>query len=296
MLWIIGISAALIMFIIFQNLKNNKQDIKSAFQVIKPVQSAAASEAEQTILGSLANKIDLKKEHPIFSHNQVRLKCIRAGIRGAAQQKMIILMRYLLIAPVSLVSTFMVYSFATKDMKLIFITLICGAILGYFLPVIRLDSMKDDRQIELNNAFPDFIDIMMVCVGAGMTAEQAYFKISNDMGKFSRVMASEIEILSSELTYFLEPKTAYDNFYQRTENEYIKAYVSIILQSIQFGTPLTSGLRALSLEVREKQMGNIEKKAASLPSKLTLPMMIFTIPVLFVVIGFPAGYQVMQTM
>ena len=127
-----------------------------------------------------------------------------------------------------------------------------------------------------------------------MSAEQTYARIVDDLKKFSLAMADEIELLSAEITYFLSPKIAYENFYYRTHNEFVKAYCSVVLQSLQYGTPLGQGLRSLSGEIREAQMGMIERKAAALPSKLTVPMMLFTLPVLFVFIMYPAITQVME--
>jgi len=251
---------------------------------------------KKTIFSNIINKIDVNAKHPVFSHERTRIKCIRAGIVSVYKQKIFIFSRYLAIIP-GIILAIMVGTMILKvqSIKLLFLIGGAGAILGFYYPLLRIDAMIKDRQAEISRAFPDFMDIILVCVSAGMTLKQAYIKVHTDFDKFSPTFAAEIKILSSELTYFLEPQSAYNNFYHRTQNDHIRAYNSIVLQSIQLGTPLVEGLRYLSKEVREKQMGEVEKKAAALAAKLTLPMMLFTLPVLLVVLGFPAAMQMMQT-
>ncbi len=237
------------------------------------------------------SKIDLNTDKGIFSHNKVRLKCIMAGIRESEKQKIIIFCRYAFILPFCIGSILLGFLCEMNSFSNLVFFGVSGSALGFFFPVIRLDSIIKNRQAEIDTAFPDFLDLMIVCVGAGMTPEQTYARISNDLKKFSLCMANEIDILAAETTYFLEAKTAYDNFHYRTQNNYVKAFCNVIVQSIKFGTPLAHSLKQLSEEVREGQLGKIEKKAAALPSKLTVPMMIFTMPVLFVVILYPAIQQ-----
>ncbi len=246
------------------------------------------------IINILINRIDLNKKNNFFANNEVRLKCIKAGIRNVREQKIIILTRYVLIMPVGMIVAIMGYMLSPNSNQIIILGFFLGAIVGFFYPIIRLDSTIKDRKEEIDRAFPDFVDLMMVCVEAGMPAEQAYVRITTELQKFYPIMASEVEILSAELTYFLEPRIAYDNFLFRTQNSFVKAFCNVVLQSLEFGTPLSQGLKSLSAEIREAQMGMIERKAASLPSKLTVPMMLFTLPVLFVVILFPAGHQLMN--
>ena len=239
------------------------------------------------LIDPLLPKIIIEKDHNIFQHRTMVIKCIRAGIRGTKSHKMIILFRYIIILPGLLLGFFVAYLRDIIDPKMIAIYTLAGGVLAFYYPIIRLDSMIKNRQQEIRHAFPDFIDLMIVCVGAGMTAEQTYNRISNDLKSFSLAMASEIEILNGEITYFLDQKIAYDNFYFRTQNDYVRAFCSITLQSINYGTPLAQVLRYLSAEIREAYKGEIEKKAASLATKLTVPMMMFTLPVLFTVILYP---------
>lgn len=284
--------AIIIIFIVFKVIKNRKDSLKGRIRST----SLAASKndnSNRTIFDTLVNRIDLNTKRPLVSHDSIRLKCIQAGIRQSRNQKLIILTRYLLIFPVGISSAILAKSISPDNFQLMVIAAIGGMALGFFFPVIRLDSKIKERRKEIDRTFPDFVDLMLICVEAGMTAEQAYERISNDMAAFSLVMSEEIKILSAETTYFLEAKTAYDNFVFRTQSAHVKAYSTIVLQAINYGTPLSQGLRLISNEMRESQVSEVERKAQALPSKLTVPMMLFTLPVLFTVIIYPAAVQVM---
>ncbi len=276
--------------ILFLYIKNKNKAVRGLSQYNNDSVSRDSDQGNviENLIKPFLSKIDINTDNGIFSHNNVRLKCIMAGIRDSEKQKMIIFCRYAFIVPFCIGSILLsVFFEMTSFLNLVFFG-VCGGVLGFFFPVIRLDSMIKNRKIEIDAAFPDFLDLMIVCVGAGMTAEQTYARISGDLRKFSRCIASEIEILGAETTYFLDPKIAYDNFHFRTQNNYIKTFCTVVVQSLKFGTPLVQSLKALSEEVREGQLGKIEQKAAALPSKLTVPMMLFTMPVLFVVILYPA--------
>jgi tight adherence protein C len=286
---IIGIIFLIILFFVYIKNKNKKVRGLSHY---RNNDSVSRDSGQGNLIENFAkpflSKIDLNTDKGIFSHNKIRLKCLMAGIREAEKQKIIIFCRYAFIIPFSLGLTLTaIFCEMDSALSLVFFG-VSGGVLGFFFPVIRLDSIIKNRQIEIDSAFPDFLDLMIVCVGAGMTPEQTYVRIGNDLKKFSVYMANEIEVLAAETTYFLDAKVAYDNFYYRTQNSYVKAFCNVVIQSIKFGTPLAQSLKGLSEEVREGQLGKIEKKAGALPSKLTVPMMIFTMPVLFVVILYPA--------
>jgi tight adherence protein C len=294
MIYILLLCLVVIGFVFVIKNKTSKRDKRFTRSDTVPNKKLENKDYKNKILEILINKIDFNKKDNFFANHNVRLKCIKAGIRNIKEQKIIVLTRHILIIPLSIITAMIAYMLYPNNTNLTIIGLFLGGILGFYYPIIRLDSVIKDRKEEIDRAFPDFVDLMMVCVEAGMPAEQAYVRIAPELQKFYPVMAGELEILSAELTYFLEPRIAYDNFLFRTQNSFVKAFCNVVLQSLEFGTPLSQGLRSLSAEIRETQMGMIERKAASLPSKLTVPMMLFTLPVLFVVILFPAAYQLMN--
>jgi tight adherence protein C len=281
----------LVIFFIFKNKKANQYDNRfKSFNVQK--------KDSQTVINKLVDRIskdiDLEKNIPFVKPSIIKEKCIRAGIRDTDKHKNWVSYRFLGAIAGMLITPLMLYLVSNYDSpQMLGLVSVGGLILGFFYPIIRLDSMIENRQIEINNAFPDFVDLTLVCVEAGMSAEQTYARTIDDLKKFSIAMADEIQLLSAEITYFLSPKIAYDNFFYRTNSDFVKAYCGVVLQSLQFGTPLGQGLRTLSTEIREAQMGIIERKAAALPSKLTVPMMLFTLPVLMTYIMYPAISQVL---
>ena len=125
-----------------------------------------------------------------------------------------------------------------------------------------------------------------------MTDEE-FLKMIDEFKENSPVLSEEMAILSAELTYFLDYTVAYENLTRRVPHENVRAFCSALVQSKKFGTPLVQSLKGLSKEIREAEIAAIERKAASLPAKLTVPMMLFTLPVLMVVIMAPAGLALM---
>lgn len=293
MIFILLMVVGIVFFIVIRNSKKNKEPDKR-LKSINPKTVEKRSIVEK-IIDTYSNKINLQEDSQFIKPTVMVEKCIRAGIRDALEHKKWIIFRFLGIIVGVILGPFLAnFLLNIQDFFLLIVVGVGSAVLGFFYPVIRLDSMINDRKIAIDVAFPDFVDLTLVCVEAGMSSEQTYARIIEDLKRFSPILADEIGLLLTEITYFLAPKTAYDNFYFRTNNDFVKAFCGVVLQSLQYGTPLAQGLRSLSFEIREAQMATIERKAASLPSKLTVPMMLFTLPVLFTVILYPAINQAMK--
>jgi tight adherence protein C len=136
---------------------------------------------------------------------------------------------------------------------------------------------------------------MLICVEAGMSIETAFKRVSDEIGSQSIPLAEELTLTTAELSYLQERKQAYDNLAKRTDLEGVKSVCLALSQAERYGTPLAQTLRVLSQENRDMRMAEAEKKAAALPPKLTVPMILFFLPVLFVVILGPATIRVMAT-
>ena len=144
----------------------------------------------------------------------------------------------------------------------------------------------------MRRAFPDALDLLLICVQAGMSIEQGFRRVSQEIGTRSVPLAEEFALTTAELSYLPDRRTAYENFYKRTGLEGVKNISTSLIQAEKYGTPLGSALRVVAQETRDQRMNEAEKKAASLPPKLTLPLMLFFLPVLFVVILTPVWVQV----
>ena len=141
-------------------------------------------------------------------------------------------------------------------------------------------------------AFPDALDLLLICVESGMSIEAAFNRVAGEVGSQSVELAEEFSLLTAELSYLPDRRQAYDNLAKRCAHPGVKAVCTALNQAEKYGTPLASALRVMALENRELRMQAAEEKAASLPAKLTVPMILFFLPPLFVVILGPAVMKV----
>ena len=169
---------------------------------------------------------------------------------------------------------------------------IAGAYLGVKAPEIFLSNTINKRQKSMRQAFPDTLDLLLICVESGMSLEHAGRKVSQEVGVQSIPMAEELTLTMAEMSYLPDRRQAFENLAKRTGLELMKSLTTVLIQAERYGTPLGAALRVLSQEGRDHRMLEAEKKAASLPPKLTVPMILFFLPVLFVIIGTPAGLMI----
>jgi len=226
---------------------------------------------------------------------EARLKLIQAGYRGQAPYITYLFVR--MITPVvcflfSLIYLFVVLKFdqpATIKLGIC----IGAAYVGMQLPLVLLKNKITRRQLSIKRAFPDTLDLLLICVESGMSIEAAFRKVSNEVGTQSVALAEELTLTTAELSYLPDRRQAYENLAKRTDLDGVKSVCMALQQSERYGTPLATMLRVMAQENRDMRMSEAEKKAAGLPPKLTVPMILFFLPVLFVVILGPAVIKVM---
>jgi tight adherence protein C len=163
-----------------------------------------------------------------------------------------------------------------------------GALIGYFLPDMFVNNMIARRQTSIMRAFPDALDLMLICVESGMSIESSFTRVASEIGSQSAELAEELALTTAELSYLPDRRQAFDNLAKRCGHAGVKAVATALNQAEKYGTPLGAALRVTATENREMRMQEAERKAASLPAKLTVPMIIFFLPCLFVVIMGPA--------
>ncbi len=171
---------------------------------------------------------------------------------------------------------------------------IFATFLGIKAPEIFLSNQIGKRQASIKRAFPDALDLMLICVESGMSVENAFRKVSQEVGAQSIALAEELALTTAELSYLPVRRQAYENLGARTGLEGVRSICTALIQAEKYGTPVGSALRILSQENRDERMNAAEKKAAALPPKLTVPMILFFLPVLFAVILTPALCQVFK--
>ena len=167
------------------------------------------------------------------------------------------------------------------------------AYFGMYSPNLFLKNKIQRRQLSIKRAFPDALDLLLICVESGMSIEAAFRKVSEEIGSQSVALAEEFTLTTAELSYLPDRRQAYENLGQRTGLEGVRAVCLALQQSERYGTPLGTTMRVLAQENRDMRMSEAEKKAAGLPPKLTVPMIVFFLPVLFVAILGPAAIRVM---
>jgi tight adherence protein C len=165
---------------------------------------------------------------------------------------------------------------------------------GFYLPVLYISNRASKRKASIQKAWPDALDLMLICVESGMSVEAAFRKVADEIGTQSVELAEEFVLTNAELSFLQERKSAYDNLAARTGLESVKSVAQALVQAERYGTPVAHALRVLANESRDQRMNAAEKKAAALPPKLTVPMILFFLPVLFAIILGPAGIQVSE--
>ncbi len=219
---------------------------------------------------------------------------LMAGYRGAQAEVAFLFFR--LVSPASFLVLGAIYIFLIANVTWPFTMKIAAvfacAYLGIKAPEIFLSNTIKKRQQSVSRAFPDAMDLLLICVESGMSIEQAFRKVSQEIGLQSIQLAEELTLTTAELSYLPERRAAYENFAKRTGIDSIKQIVTVLTQAEKYGTPLGHALRVLGQESRDARLMLAEQKAAALPPKLTVPMIIFFLPVLFAVIMTPAIIQI----
>jgi tight adherence protein C len=226
---------------------------------------------------------------------EARLKLVQAGYRGHAPYITYLFFRMVTPAVAFLFTAF--YLFVVLDFNqptMVKISIcIAAAYIGMHLPLMLLKSKIQKRQLSIKRAFPDTLDLLLICVESGMSIEAALKKVSEQVGSQSVALAEELTLTTAELSYLPDRRQAYENLAKRTDLDGVKSVCMALQQAERYGTPLATMLRVMAQENRDMRMSEAEKKAAGLPPKLTVPMIVFFLPVLFVVILGPAAIKVM---
>lgn len=167
--------------------------------------------------------------------------------------------------------------------------------IGFYAPNIYISNRVTKRQLSIKRAWPDALDLMLICIESGVSMEAAMRRVAEEMGEQSPELAEEMMLTTAELSFLQDRRVALENFGMRTQLDAVKSVVQALIQAERYGTPLAQALRVLAQEGRDERMNEAEKKAAALPPKLTVPMIIFFLPVLVAVILGPAGIRVADT-
>lgn len=181
-----------------------------------------------------------------------------------------------------------------KPLGIKFVIALAVAAIGFYAPNFYISNIVSKRQTSIRRAWPDALDLLLICVESGMSAEASFRKVSEEIGVQSVALAEELTLTTAELSYLQERRQAYENLGSRTGLDTVKGVMTSLIQAERYGTPLGQSLRVLAQENRDQRMTAAEKKAAALPPKLTVPMIVFFLPVLLAVILGPAAITVIH--
>ncbi|WP_316858835.1 type II secretion system F family protein [uncultured Cohaesibacter sp.] len=245
----------------------------------------------------ITNIVDRFKMRDAFTDKETRKKLKQAGYRLEKHVMTYTFAR--IVGPMAgfAIAAFYIFLVAKPDyppMVKLFLSLLF-AYACYYAPILYLQNQRSKRQASITKAWPDALDLLLICVEAGMTAESGFQKVAAEIGTASVELAEELTILTAELSYLQDRRTAYENIAERTGMEGVRAVMTSLIQAERYGTPLGDAIRVMAEENRALRLTAAEKKAAALPPKLTVPMILFFLPAIFIIVLGPIAVQYFTT-
>ncbi|OKL44181.1 type II secretion system protein [Pseudovibrio exalbescens] len=287
------------------HLKSRMKSVALEREQLRAKERARLAAEKETQRVSLRNQpkqtvkefVDKYRLRDLLSNEETIAKLRMAGFRGSGPLYTFLFMR--IVMPILLLLVAMLYTMVLLKGQLSFgaallISMVVAAI-GFYGPNIYVQNKITNRQTSIRRAWPDALDLMLICVESGMSIEAAFKRVSEEIGIQSVELSEELALANAELSYLQDRSVAYQNLADRTGLDAVKNAVLALNQAERYGTSLGYALRVMAEENRLQRMQLAEKKAASLPPKLTVPMIVFFLPVLFCVIMGPAIIQVLDT-
>ncbi|NNU81247.1 type II secretion system F family protein [Halovulum dunhuangense] len=231
-------------------------------------------------------------------YTATRMKLIQAGYRTRNAVSIYHLFRFGLGVGALAAGTVFVLLFGGDNPSL---TMVVGGVLGpgvigYYAPDYWVERRKQVRQEDITNGFPDALDLMLVCVEAGQSLDQAILRVASEIKNSYPTLSEEFEIVSNEMRAGKDRVTVLRDMGERCGISDISAFVTVLVQSAQFGTSVADALRVYASEMRDKRVMRAEEKANKLPTKLTLGTMMFTVPPLLLILVGPSLYEIAQAL
>ncbi len=254
----------------------------------KGISPTKLRQSPKSFMQQIVDRFDLRAQ---FDNEEVRNKLKMAGMRGQAPLVAYIFFRIAMPPIVFLIALFYLFIMGKMDYPpmIKFLMAIAAGFVGFYLPNVFIENLAQKRQQSIKQAFPDALDMLLICVQSGMSVEAAFGKVAKEITHQSIELGEELSLTTAELSYLGERRLAFENLGKRTGIPGVKAVATALIQAERYGTPVSQALRVMAKENRDIRMSEAEKKAAALPPKLTVPMIVFFLPVLFVVILGPAA-------
>ena len=275
-------------------LNERREQLKAGIVINAPKKRAQLVRKSESIenMRSLLDRLKVLQDSQL---KDIQQKLAQAGIRKKELAVTIIFARMVLPVVLGLVAASIVYwsnMFPEwGSMKRFF--LFAGAVgLGYKGPELYVGNIEGKRTTAIRKGLPDALDLLVICAEAGLTVDAAFNRVARELGRAYPELADEFALTAIELSFLTERRSAFENLAYRVNLDSVKGVVTTMIQTERYGTPLASALRVLSAEFRNERMMRAEEKAARLPAIMTVPLILFILPVLFVVILGPAACSI----
>jgi tight adherence protein C len=281
-----------------KSVANRREELRRRSREAMSQKGSIASQLRQTDTGVYKSVVDRLNLNSLLEDPKVADKLAQAGFRGPRPISTFYFFR--MIAPIVLGIIAVLYLFVLNGYHTTVMMKICicvgATVAGYYAPNMYISNIAQKRRESIMQAFPDALDLLLICVESGMSIEAAIQKVGSEVGGTSIELAEEMSLLTAELSYLPERRMAYEGLAKRTNHPGIKSVSTAMIQAERYGTPLGSALRVMAKENRELRLAAAEKKAAALPAQLTVPMILFFLPALFIAILGPSILRVSDIM
>ncbi len=270
-----------------KSVANRREELRRRSRQNIATRGASLRHQDEGLYKNVVERLQLSR---LLEDPKVVDKLAQAGFRGPKPVTTFYFFRF--VAPFVFAAVVAFYLYVVNGFGLLPIQKMCACVaalaIGYYAPNVYIQNVAQKRRESIVAAFPDALDLLLICVESGMSIEAAIQKVGSEVGASSMELAEELSLLTAELSYLPDRRLAYEGLARRTNHPGIKSVATAMIQAERYGTPLGTALRVMAKENRELRLSAAEKKAAALPAQLTVPMIMFFLPVLFLMILGPA--------
>jgi tight adherence protein C len=271
-------------------IERDKMRATRIAEMQKDRQTAKLRQTSKGFMTDLVEQLNLRR---LYDTEEVRDRLKQAGLRG--QAPLVAYMFFRVAVPLCVFALAIFYLFVMGALSypplIKLMIALAAAFVGTYLPNLFIENLVQKRQQAIKMVFPDALDMLLICVQSGMSVEAAFGRVSKEVAGQSMELAEELSLTTAELSYLTDRRQAFENLGKRIGVPGVKAVSTALIQAERYGTPVGQALRVMAKENRDIRQSDAEKKAAALPPKLTVPMILFFLPVLFVVILGPAAIR-----
>ncbi len=251
---------------------------------------------QQKSISAMRGLVEILKLHRTREADKVKLQLTRAGLRHKDALVIYYFIKLCLPLVVGAAAAFVIYGMQTFDIEgpSRLLAVMAAAALAVYLPNIYVKNAGNKRRLLLSKGVPDALDLLVICAEAGQSLDGSIKRVANEADLFCPELGEELTLTSIELGLMPDRRQALNNLVERTDVPELRNVVNALIQTEKYGTPLAHSLRVLAAEYRLERLTKAEEKAARLPALMTVPMIIFILPPLFVVLIGPAVVKVMD--